>query len=154
MLKSTETIGSISAAVIGNLIYEETGKITGTRVVNVEEPKIEFSYTSEGILKGEIGVTNIGTYWVIPKSSASPGVMYGEARGVISTKEGGELAAWTAQGVGRYYPEGNRKMKAIGSVFFRTSSTGKLAFLNDVVAIFKHEEDQAGNVYGKKFELT
>ena len=92
MLKSTETIGSISAAVIGNLIYEETGKITGTRVVNVEEPKIEFSYTSEGILKGEIGVTNIGTYWVIPKSSASPGVMYGEARGVISTKEGGELA--------------------------------------------------------------
>jgi len=24
---------------------------------NVEEPKIDFSYTSEGILKGEIGVT-------------------------------------------------------------------------------------------------
>jgi hypothetical protein len=44
-------------------------------------------------------------------------------------------------------------MLAIGSVFFRTSSVGRLAFLNDIVAVFKHEEDQAGNVYGKKFEL-
>jgi hypothetical protein len=45
-------------------------------------------------------------------------------------------------------------MAAIGSVFFRASSTtGKLAFLNDIVAVFKHEEDQTGNVYDKKWEL-
>jgi hypothetical protein len=149
MLKSTETKTSISSIVVGNLIYEESGKVIGTRVVSVVEPKIEFTYTAKGVLKDGIDVTNTGTYWVVPKS---PGIMYGEARGVFSTKEGGELATWTAQGVGRYYAEENRKMTAIGSVFFRTS-VGRLAFLNDIVAVFKHEEDQDGNVYGKKFEL-
>jgi hypothetical protein len=150
MLKSTETKTSVSTVVIGNLIYEESGKITGTRVINVEEPKVEFTYTAKGILRDEIDVTNTGTYWVVPKSS---GMMYGEARGVFFIKGGGEIATWTAQGVGRYSAEENRKMTAIGSVFFKTSSTSRLAFLNDIVAVFKHEEDQAGNVYGKKFEL-
>ena len=76
MLKSTETKTSVSTVVIGNLIYEESGKITGTRVINVEEPKVEFTYTAKGILRDEIDVTNTGTYWVVPKSS---GMMYGEA---------------------------------------------------------------------------
>jgi hypothetical protein len=147
MLQTTKTT-DISSVLVGDLIYEESGKIVGTRVLGVDSPKIEYSYTAQGVLKGEIKITNTGTYYIILRSTA--GVMYGEGKGVFMTTDG-ELATWTAQGIGLRHTRGDGKMTAIGSVFFRASSaTGKLAFLNDIVAVFKYEEDQAGNVYGKK----
>jgi hypothetical protein len=47
---------------LGELIEEESGKITGQRVVDVEGPKIESSFTMNGKWVGQ-DVTDIGTYW-------------------------------------------------------------------------------------------
>jgi hypothetical protein len=46
--------------VLGELIEEESGKITGQRVVDVEGPKIESSFTMNGKWMGQ-DVTDIGT---------------------------------------------------------------------------------------------
>lgn len=48
---------------LGELIIEDRGKITGQRVLNVDDgPTIESSFSMEGKCKGIIG-TDIGTYW-------------------------------------------------------------------------------------------
>jgi hypothetical protein len=36
-----------------------------------------------------------------------------------------------------------------GSFFYRTSSTGKLAFLNNLVGLFEYEWDEGGNSTAK-----
>lgn len=42
---------------LGDLIVADRGKITGQRVLDVEGPKIESSFTMTGRYKGEEGVT-------------------------------------------------------------------------------------------------
>jgi hypothetical protein len=62
----------------------------------------------------------------------------------------GEMATWTGQGVAHY---SGQKRRDVGSVFCRTSSTtGKLAFLNNIVGVFEYETDEIGNPVGKIWE--
>ena len=49
---------------LGDLIVEERGKITGQRVLDVDGPKIESSFTMTGKYKGEEG-SDIGTYYSV-----------------------------------------------------------------------------------------
>jgi len=49
----------------------------------------------------------------------------------------------------------NEESKGIsfrGSVFYKTSSNGKLAFLNNMVGVFEAETDQSGNGVVKIWE--
>ena len=67
---------------------------------------------------------------------------------------GGETATWTGQGIAHY---SGRKRRDVGSVFCRiqspsTSTTGKLAFLNNMVGVFEYETDEMGNSEGKIWE--
>jgi hypothetical protein len=74
--------------VLGELIEEESGKITGRRVVDVEGPKIESSFTMNGKCGGQ-DETDVGTYWgVMREGTEAQGVVYGEAQGVMTTKDG------------------------------------------------------------------
>ena len=61
-------------------------------------------------------------------------VIYGEGKGALMSKDGQELVVWTGQGIGRFTSPG--KIRIAGSLFFSTSSTGKLAFLNNLVGVF------------------
>ena len=47
--------------VLGELIEDESGNITGHRVLDIEEPKIERSFTMVGKYK-EVEATDIGTF--------------------------------------------------------------------------------------------
>jgi hypothetical protein len=115
---------------LGEIVSEDNGKITGQRVLDVvEEPKIEVSFSMIGKYKGIEG-NNIGTYWTIPRPG---GVMYGEGKGVITTKDGKEMATWTGQGVGRFTSPGG-KISFRGSLFFRTTSSANLSALNNLVS--------------------
>lgn len=109
--------------VLGELIEEESGKITGQRVVDVEGPKIESSFTMNGKWAGQ-DVSDIGTYWGVMREA---GVVYGEAQGVATTKDGQGMATYTVQGIGRFTSPG--KIRFHGSVFYRTTPTsgGKLS---------------------------
>jgi hypothetical protein len=138
--------------VLGELIEDESGKITGQRVLDVEGPKIESSFTMTGKYK-EIEATDIGTYWSVMRQGAEAGsIMYAEAQGVITAKDGQGMATYTAQGIGRFTSLG--KARFHGSVFYRTTPTGggTLSFLNNVVGVFEYEGDEQGNCSVKVWE--
>jgi hypothetical protein len=137
---------------LGDIIYEQKGKISGYRVLDTEGPTIETTITGTGIIN-EIEVTDIVTYWSKPSSTSSSlqndeKVFYAEGQGVISTKDG-EMATWKGYGIGRY---NGRNRTDRGSVFFKTSAKGKLAFLNNKIGVFEYEADENGNTNGKIWE--
>jgi hypothetical protein len=139
---------------LGDLTYEHKGKVIGQRVLEVatgkeeEEgvlPKIETTFSADAKLKGTIDITDTGTYWSIVRPG---GILYGEGQGFYITKDSsGETATWTGQGVGRL--TGGGRVSYRGSLFFKTSSTGKLAFLDNIVAVFEYEVDESGNTTAK-----
>jgi hypothetical protein len=133
---------------LGDLISEEKGKITTQKVLDVEggEPKIETSFSATGNYRG-VETTATVTYW----GSLRPGgAIYGEGQGVLMSKDGQEVATWTGQGIGRFTNPG--KIRFAGSLFFNTPSTGKLAFLNNLVGVFEYEADELGNTSAKAWE--
>jgi hypothetical protein len=133
---------------MGALIYEAKGKLVGYRVLDVEGPKIEVTITQNGTLRGEIEATDIVTYWSIPRSG---GAYYAEGKGVFMAKDDpSEMATLTGQGIAHY---SGRKRRDVGSVFCRTASTtGKFAFLNNIVGVFEYQTDELGNSEGKIWE--
>jgi hypothetical protein len=133
---------------LGDQISEEKGKVTSQRILDVEGgiPKMETSFTATGNYRGAETTATI-TYW----STYRPGgAVYGEGQGVLMSKDGQEMATWTGQGIGRFTSPG--KIRFTGSLFYRTSSTGKLAFLNNMVGVFEYEADESGNTSAKTWE--
>ncbi len=55
----------------------------------------------------------------------------------------GEVATYSSQVIGKVTKEGN--VLSVGANFWNTPSTGKLAFLNDMMNIFKLQADRSGN---------
>jgi hypothetical protein len=133
---------------LGDLISEEKGKVTSQRVLDVEggKPKIETSFSATGNYRG-VETTATVTYWGSPRSG---GAIYGEGQGVLMSKDGQEMATWTGQGIGRFTSPG--RIRFTGSLFFNTSSTGKFAFLNNLVGVFEYETDESGNTSAKAWE--
>jgi hypothetical protein len=133
---------------LGDLISEEKGNVTGQRVLDVErgEPKIETSFSAVGNYRG-VETTTTVTYWAIPKPG---GAIYGEGQALIISKDGQEMVTWTGQGIGRFTGPGKIRLK--GSLFYSTSSTGKLAFLNNMVGVFEYEVDELGSTSAKCWE--
>ena len=133
---------------LGDQISEEKGKITSQRVLDVEGgvPKIETSFSATGNYRG-VETTATVTYWASPRSG---GAIYGEGKGALMSKDGQEIAIWTGQGIGRFTSPG--KIRLTGSLFFETSSSGKLAFLNNLVGVFEYETDESGNTSATVWE--
>jgi hypothetical protein len=133
---------------LGDQISEEKGKITSQRVLDVEggEPTIETSFSATGNYRG-VETTATVTYCATPRPG---GAIYGEGQGVLMSKDGQEMATWTGQGIGRFTSPG--KIRFTGSLFFSTSSTGKLAFLNNLVGVFEYQSDESGNTSAKAWE--
>ncbi len=61
---------------LGEIIYEETGKTTGTRVLSVENgaTKVEVSVQTEGKVRG-VKYNGLLTYWAETRADGS---IYGE----------------------------------------------------------------------------
>ena len=131
---------------LGDIIYEQKGKISGYRVLDTEGPTIETTITGTGIING-IEVTDIVTYWSKP-SGEDIKTFCAEGQGVILTKDG-EMATWKGYGIGRYNGR-NRTDK--GSVLFKSSTNGKLSFLNNKIGVFEGEVDESGSSIEKHWE--
>jgi hypothetical protein len=134
---------------LGELIGEERGKITGQRVLDVQVPKMETSFTMEGNYRGT-PCTDVGTYAAELREG---GVLFGEGQGITTTKDGQGIATWTGPGIGRFTGPG--KVSFRGSLFFRIPSTsegGKLSYLNNMMGVFEYEVDEAGNCSVKTWE--
>ena len=147
-LSTSAPLAVVAPVTIGNQFYQERGAVTTQRVIDVDNgPIFENSYVAHGMLRGSVPVTNIGTI----KVTIRPGsVSFGEGQGVI-TNVNGDMATWTSHGLG-HLSQG--KVIVIGSVILKTSSTGNLAFLNNMVGAFRQIVDQSnGNVDSKVWEL-
>ena len=133
---------------LGDPIEESRGKITGRRVLNVEGIiKMETSFTMEGNFRGTT-CTDVGTYTAMLED----GVLHGKGQGIATSKDGQGMASWTGQGVGRFTGPG--KVSFRGALYFRTPQDegGQVSFLNNMVGVFEHEEDELGNCSSKAWE--
>ena len=134
------TIDTNSTTSLGNPFFVEKGKIIGQRVINVSpQPEIEFTVAANATINGNISATNTGTTIGILQPN---GVFRSTGQGFIMTQDG-EVATYTSQVVGKVTKEGD--VLSVGANFWNTPSTGKLAFLNDMMNIFKLQADRSGN---------
>lgn len=132
---------------LGELITEDKGKITGIRILPSEgqNPQCEVSFQAQGRMFG-IDYTDLGTY---QSQLTEAGVLRGKGQGMLMTKEG-EVITWTGEGVGK--PTGKGLAASWrGSIYYQTASQ-RLANLNGLCAVFEHEVDEAGNLKSKIFE--
>ena len=77
---------------LGDKVGVMTGKVIGTRVLNVGHgPKVETTFDVSGEMGG-VGTTMMGTYWAIVQPDGS---LYGECpeQGVLMTADGG-VGTW------------------------------------------------------------
>lgn len=132
---------------LGEQIAELKGKIIGQRVLDVEGPTIEISVSVSGSIKGT-QVKETLTFEGRP-TTTSKGVLHGKGKGVIMAGES-ELATYTSEGVGR--PSSSGSINYRGSIFYSTSSNGKLAFLNNLIGVFESDIDTEGNFSEKIWE--
>ena len=134
---------------LGELLFESKGKITGHRVLSVENgiPKLEISIAGTGLFAGSLEVTTTWTYWAIQRPD---GTSYSEGQGVIMTKDGREMATATGRTEGKMVESG--KMRYVGALFYETHSENRLAFLNHLVGVNVYEVDALGNYKHRLWE--
>src|ERR1051326_523287 len=122
---------------LGDLIFEQQGKVTSRRVL--DENTIEISFDAKAKLKGVDGM-DMGTY----RSKMRPdGSMDGEGVGCFMSSDG-QMITWRGYGTGKFTTDG--KIKFVGSVHYSTQSKGSLAFVNSTVHVFEHIGDMEGNI--------
>ena len=133
---------------LGEQIQELKGKVITQRVVDVEPPTMETSVSSSGSIKGT-QVTEMLTFVGRPIST-SKGVLHGKGMGIIMATGESDVATFTGEAVGRLGSSGNISWR--GSIFYSTSSNGKLSFLNNMIGVFESEIDAEGNTSDKLWE--
>ena len=134
---------------LGELLYEGKGRLAGSRILNVDEYKIEHSMVEEGKIK-DIEITMLGTFWTVP---AGKNITYVEGQGIITTKDSQDTATFRGYGIGT--SKGPVSVSFRGSVFYKSSSlstNGKLAFLNNKIGVFESEVDESGTSNEKHWE--
>ena len=128
---------------LGEQIGEETGKVTGFRVVDAAGPKVEVSFQATGRILGH-DYRGRASYW----SQMQPGgFLYGEGQGLYMAADG--MAVWKGQGTG--------KLKLGGGVSYRgaihfSDAKGSLAKLAGMVGVFEHDTDADDNLVSKVWE--
>ena len=98
-------------------------------------------------------MTQLLTFVGRPKRSQEEekGVIHGKGGGItMAGQQSEEVATFTGEAVGRISSSGSTKWR--GSIFYSTSSNGKLAFLNNLVGVFEVEIDSEGNFSEKIWE--
>jgi hypothetical protein len=135
-----------TSASLGNPFFVEKGKIIGQRVLSVSPVQLEFTFVANATINGNINATNTGT----TVSTVQPnGIFHTKGQGFILTQDG-EVATYTNQVIGNLTREGNVLSRGAG--FWNTPSTGKLAFLNDMMSVFRLEVDKEGNLSAIEWE--
>jgi hypothetical protein len=126
--------------------FEEKGKIISQ--IEIGDNRSQAGFSAEGTMRGNIEVTNTGDFVEVSKGS---NITHAQGQGVITTKDGSEKANYTFLAIGKI-AEGGKPM-FLGSAVYSTDSTGRLAFLNNIISFFKVEVDASGNFLSIEREL-
>lgn len=130
---------------LGEQFGDLKGKITGQRVLDAEGPAIETNVSATGNLAGSqvrVMLTYMG-------KSVSIGVLHGWGNGVVMSKEG-DVVSYIGEAIGKIDSSGTVRWR--GSLFYKSSSNGKLASLNNLVVVLEAEVDAEGNFSEKTWE--
>ena len=119
-------------------------KMIGQRELDVEGPTMETSLSAKGSVKG----TQVNESVTYAARSESKGVLHGKGQGIIIAGES-QVATFAGEGIGMITSSG---IKWRGSGIYRTSTNGKLAFLNNVVGLFEAEVDAEEKIIEKIWE--
>lgn len=128
-------------------ISDLNGKVMNRRVLDADVPTLESTVEATGKYK-EVEVTETITFVVSPQTEE---FLYAVGRGIIFAKEGGEMATYKGEAVGMYNTS-DRYTVWKGTMFFRTTSTDKIAFLNNVVGVFEAKIDSDQNFAEQAYE--
>jgi hypothetical protein len=126
--------------------FDEKGKITAQKQIGGNKTQVTFS--ANGTFKGNIEVTNTGDFVSMSKGNKGTSA---QGQGVVTTKDGSEKANYTFLQVGKTTEEGKPVLR--GCAVWSTDSTGKLAFLDNMLSFFIVEVDETGTSHGKYREL-
>ena len=129
---------------LGELIYQGSGKRIVRRVLSTEPVKVEVTFEAGGKLLG-VEAMEIGTYTSVIRAD---GTIYGEGTGVLMTTSGDSIT-WKGAGVGTFKERGAVSYR--GAVYYHTASP-KLSRLNTVAGVFEFEADEHGNTQTKVWE--
>ena len=143
---AAQIIDNSTATSLGNPFFVEKGRIIGQRVLSVNPLQVEFTVAANATINENINATNTGT----TVSTIQPnGVFHAKGQGFIMTQEG-EVATYNSQVVGNVTIDG--RVLSVGVNFWSTPSVGELAFMNDMMNIFKFQADQSGNISAMGWE--
>ena len=132
---------------LGDPLLEQKGRITSQKEIGPD--KTEYSFSANGTIRGNLNITNIGSFWT---TSRGDNLTYGQGQGVIMTKDGSsqEKANYTFVIIGNTTQEGKPVFR--GSSVYNTTATGMLAFLDNLIGIFKGENDEMGDFVSYEWE--
>jgi hypothetical protein len=111
----------------------ENGKSTAQGEIGAN--RTQYTFTSNGTMKGNIEVTTTGDYVSVSKGN---NLLFDKGQAVVMTKDGSEMANYTFIEVGN-------GTTFLGAAAWNTNSTGELSFLNNAMTIYKLEEDESAN---------
>lgn len=131
---------------LGNLVYEGTGRLTGQRILNAEAQKIEISISGMGKVN-EVEVKEMWTYITKPKTN---NLVFCTGKCILSTNDGSIVATAVGHGIGPF--KNSDKMRYPGSVYYNADVNSKLVFLNNIVGVNEYELDEIGNYTHKVWE--
>jgi hypothetical protein len=126
-------------ATLGEPFFVEKGKETVQKEIGPN--RTQYTFTANGTMNGNIEVTNTGEYVGVSKGN---NLIYDQGQGVITTKDGSEMANYTFIDVvnGTDYQ---------GASAYSTNSTGKLSFLNNMLGIYKGTTGENGNYEAREW---
>jgi hypothetical protein len=118
--------------------FVEKGKSTVQKEIGPD--RTQYTFATNGTMNGNIEVTNTGEYIGVSKGNN----LIDQGHGVIKTKDG-ETANYT-------FIEVSNGTAYQGASAYSTNSTGKLAFLNNILVIYKIDGDESGNYAGTQWQ--
>jgi hypothetical protein len=132
---------------LGEILYEAKGKVTGVRVLSSEggEALVEVSLQVQGRILG-VEETSLWTYW---SKTRSDGTIYGEGKGVMTTKDG-DVVSLIGNGAAKSRGS-DGSIHYRGAIYFQTSSQ-KLSRLNGCTAVHEYDVDAEGNAVATYWE--
>ena len=138
---------------LGNPFFVEQGRIIGQRVLAVSpQPQLEFSFMANASINNDDddGVTNAINTGTSVSTLNADGTFRGEGQGILRT-QGGGVATWTNQVVGSITSEGTIVTRGVG-IWSTPSTTGELAFMNNMITVFEVQIDREGNLSAREWE--
>ena len=132
---------------LGDLILDETGQITGTRVLSADASgtKIELSLQLTGTIRG-VAETTLWTYTTLTRPDGS---IYGEGHGVMTTQDG-DVINLIGHGSGQAVPPGG--MTKFRTMLHPHTASAKYADLNSIGLAGEYEVDPDGSAVNKCWE--